>query len=221
MKKPVSILGCSAFSISIVFDMLIECSQTDNFKIFKNINENILPDFATCKYDYELFEPDVLPDSNSIVVFGLTSPFNKWSVFQHFKKHAGITECKYCTLVHPSAFISSSALLKSGALVEPCAVVSSQSTIGFGVNVKRGSLIGHHNNIGDFADINPGAVLSGSVNVGKGTIIGSGAVIIEKITIGENCLIGAGSVVTRNIPQGTVAYGNPCKVIKENDKWCI
>ncbi len=64
-------------------------------------------------------------------------------------------------------------------------------------------------------------MLSGSVKVGTGTIIGSGTVIIEKITIGENCMVGAGSVVTRDIPSGTVAYGNPCKVVRENEKRCI
>ena len=32
----------------------------------------------------------------------------------------------------------------------------------------------------------------------------------SKITI-----IGAGSVVTKNIPANVVAYGNPCKVIRE------
>lgn len=40
-------------------------------------------------------------------------------------------------------------------------------------------------------------------------------------TIGRNCMIGAGSVVTKDIPSGVVAYVNPCKVIRENDKWEI
>ena len=34
------------------------------------------------------------------------------------------------------------------------------------------------------------------------------------VTIGDNVTIGAGSVVTKDIPSNTVAYGNPCRVVK-------
>lgn len=36
------------------------------------------------------------------------------------------------------------------------------------------------------------------------------------IRIGDNVVIGAGSVVTRDIPGNVIAYGNPCRVIREN-----
>ena len=36
------------------------------------------------------------------------------------------------------------------------------------------------------------------------------------VTIGDNVVIGAGSIVTKNIPSNVVAYGNPCRVIREN-----
>ncbi|MFQ8599254.1 MAG: hypothetical protein ACLSAP_00725 [Oscillospiraceae bacterium] len=34
------------------------------------------------------------------------------------------------------------------------------------------------------------------------------------VTIGDHCVIGSGSVVTKSIPAGSVAYGNPCRVVK-------
>ena len=37
------------------------------------------------------------------------------------------------------------------------------------------------------------------------------------VTIGNNVVIGAGSVVTKNIPDDSVAVGNPAKVIKTLD----
>ena len=40
---------------------------------------------------------------------------------------------------------------------------------------------------------------------------------MPNVKIGSNVVIGAGSVVTRDIPDGVVAYGNPCKVIKNID----
>ena len=36
------------------------------------------------------------------------------------------------------------------------------------------------------------------------------------VTIGDNVVIGAGSVVTKDIPDNTIAYGNPCLVMREN-----
>ena len=37
----------------------------------------------------------------------------------------------------------------------------------------------------------------------------------KPITIGDNCVIGGGSVVTKDIPDNSLAYGNPCRVIRE------
>lgn len=36
------------------------------------------------------------------------------------------------------------------------------------------------------------------------------------VTIGDNVVIGAGSIVTKDIPSNVVAYGNACRVIREN-----
>jgi serine acetyltransferase len=36
--------------------------------------------------------------------------------------------------------------------------------------------------------------------------------ILPFVRIGEGCLVGAGSVVTRDLPAGTVAFGNPAVV---------
>ena len=35
------------------------------------------------------------------------------------------------------------------------------------------------------------------------------------VTIGNDVVIGAGSVVTHDIPDGTLAAGNPCRVIRK------
>ena len=38
------------------------------------------------------------------------------------------------------------------------------------------------------------------------------------VTIGDNTVIGAGSVVTKDIPANVIAFGTPCKVIREFDE---
>lgn len=53
------------------------------------------------------------------------------------------------------------------------------------------------------------------VHIGKNCWIGAGAVILPGITIGDNVVVGAGSVVTKDLPDGVVAVGNPCKVLRK------
>lgn len=53
------------------------------------------------------------------------------------------------------------------------------------------------------------------VTIGDNVWVGGNAVICPGVTIGSNCVIGAGSVVTRDIPEWSLAAGNPCRVIRK------
>ena len=52
------------------------------------------------------------------------------------------------------------------------------------------------------------------ITIGDNVWIGGNSVVMPGVTIGSNCVIGAGSVVTRDIPDWSVAAGNPCRVIR-------
>ena len=52
------------------------------------------------------------------------------------------------------------------------------------------------------------------VTIGDNVWIGGSVTILPGVTIGDNVTIGAGSVVVSDIPSGTVADGNPCRVVK-------
>ena len=52
------------------------------------------------------------------------------------------------------------------------------------------------------------------VTIGDNVWIGGSVTILPGVTIGSNVTIGAGSVVVKDIPDGCVAVGNPCKVVK-------
>ena len=54
------------------------------------------------------------------------------------------------------------------------------------------------------------------VIIGNNVWIGGGTIILPGVKIGNNCVIGAGSVVTTSVPDNSIAFGNPCKVVREN-----
>jgi sugar O-acyltransferase (sialic acid O-acetyltransferase NeuD family) len=228
MKKSVNpherliILGFCRSNTSIVVEMANESLGYCNFDLVKNVEVDI-PDFPDQWRGYEFRIStdrgyDFLLD-NQKVHFGVLDAHIKYILFHHFKSRYGLETSSYADLVHPTAYFSKTSNHNGGLLVEPLSVISLLCNLGFGVTVKESSSVGHHARIGDFVTINPGVNISGNVQIGVGTTIGSGAVVIHNIKIGKHVIIGAGSVVTRDIPDGVVAFGNPCKVIRQNDHW--
>lgn len=92
-----------------------------------------------------------------------------------------------------------------------------------------------HVTIGDFTLLGPGVQIytathplnaaarrtleSGKpVTIGSDVWLGGGAIICPGVTIGSRTVIGAGSVVTKNLPEGVLAAGNPCRIIREIER---
>jgi maltose O-acetyltransferase len=53
------------------------------------------------------------------------------------------------------------------------------------------------------------------VAIGADVWVGGGAIILPGVTVGARSVIGAGSVVTKDVPEGVLAAGNPCRAIRE------
>jgi len=53
------------------------------------------------------------------------------------------------------------------------------------------------------------------IEIGSDVWVGAGALILPGVRIGSRSIVGAGSVVTRDVPEGVLAGGNPCRVIRE------
>lgn len=49
--------------------------------------------------------------------------------------------------------------------------------------------------------------------------LGSRALILKGVTIGKGSIVAAGAVVTKDVPQYSIAAGNPAKIIKQNINW--
>ena len=53
------------------------------------------------------------------------------------------------------------------------------------------------------------------IYIGDNCWLGSNVLVLPGVRIGSGCVIGAGSVVTHDIPDNYLAYGNPCKAVRE------
>lgn len=69
----------------------------------------------------------------------------------------------------------------------------------------------------DAEERNQGLEYARPITVGSNVWIGAHVSVLPGVSIGDNCVIGAGSVVTSDIPSGSVAFGNPCKVKRKID----
>ena len=97
---------------------------------------------------------------------------------------------------------------------------SNSITIGDGTNIQDNAVIHvestHPVVIGNDVTIGHSAVVHGCT-IGHNSLIGMGAIILNGAVIGKDCIIGAGALVTQNtnIPDGSLAFGNPAKVIRQ------
>lgn len=130
---------------------------------------------------------------------------------------AGRLAVQFATAVHPSAIVSPSASVGKGSVVMQGAVIQADARIGCHCIVNTGASVDHECVIDDYAHVSPHATLCGNVRVGEGAWIGAGAVVVPGVSIGKWCVVGAGAVVVRDIPDGAVAYGSPCRPVGKND----
>ena len=52
------------------------------------------------------------------------------------------------------------------------------------------------------------------ISIGKNCWLGGSVIILPGVKIGDGSVIGAGAVVTKDIPENSVAVGNPAKIIR-------
>ena len=63
----------------------------------------------------------------------------------------------------------------------------------------------------------------GNIKIGSDGWVGDGVTILAGANIGNHCIIGSKSVITKDIPDYSVAVGNPARIVKrynfETNKW--
>lgn len=59
----------------------------------------------------------------------------------------------------------------------------------------------------------------GRVDIGNDVFIGSDAIVLPNVKIGNKVIIGAGTIVNRDIPDNSVAVGNPVRIVGTYDDY--
>ena len=115
------------------------------------------------------------------------------------------------SLVHPRAFVATSATIAAGSQVLGGACVAAAASLGAQVIVNTRASIDHDCRLADGVHVGPGATLAGEVVVDRCGFIGAGAVVLPGRRIGAAATVGAGAVVTRDVPPGSTVVGNPAR----------
>ena len=212
METKLLILGKGDNIITMILDNLYSINKrTTDIHIYNNLYLPIVNTFYHDEFDIKVFTKLNLDDYEQIVL-GVYQPQHKINIIKSLKPNKD----RFINVIHSGLDISKMSSLGNGVLINSKVSIAAHTHIGDFVSINRNVSIGHHTIIGDYCSINPGCNVAGNVTIGEGTTIGMGTNILHQVKIGKNSIIGAGSVVTKDIPDNVVAYGSPCRVIREN-----
>ena len=210
--KKLTVLGFSEGALTMLLDILNSQKIYPDIEIVNNLN--LTP---SKEYKHPMFKIKLINDikiENKLVVLGVTKPHIKKKICEVFNLN---NNQNLINLISSKSNISKTVEIGKGVSINVNSCIAGYSKIDDFVFINRNVSIGHHTSIGKYTTINPGVNIAGNVIIGEECLIGIGANIIDGVKIGNNVIIGAGSLVTKDIPDNVVAYGTPCKIIKNNN----
>jgi sugar O-acyltransferase (sialic acid O-acetyltransferase NeuD family) len=210
--EKLTILGLSEPTLTMIFDNLESCRLFPEIKIVNNLGLNELKPFENLEFTIDIVKDISSNNDKSGFFLGVIKPYTKLAVFNNYAEQ----NLSFINIIHTTSSVSSTVELGQGVLINSLVSIAGFTKIGDFVSINRNASVGHHTEIANFVTLSPGTNVAGFVKIGENTLVGMGANVIDGITIGRNSIIGAGSLVTKDIPDGVIAYGNPCKIIRDN-----
>jgi sugar O-acyltransferase (sialic acid O-acetyltransferase NeuD family) len=159
---------------------------------------------------------DIVCNNYGCFIVAVGDNFLRQQIVQRIK--ADFPNAEFPKMVHPSAVVSQSAVIADGSMIFPHAIVGANSIVGEFCIINNASSLDHDCRMGDFSSLAPGVHTGGNVQIGDRSFIGIGTSVKHKITIAEDSVIGGHSFVNRDVPECSVAYGVPAKVVRERER---
>jgi len=125
-----------------------------------------------------------------------------------------LPDVQFARLIHKRATVADGVDIGDGTVVMAGVVINPGTRIGRHCIVNTGACLDHDNLLEDFASVAPGVTSGGKVEIGFATAVCIGACVQHGVRIGQRTVIGAGSVVLGDVPELSVAYGTPCRVVR-------
>jgi sugar O-acyltransferase (sialic acid O-acetyltransferase NeuD family) len=113
-----------------------------------------------------------------------------------------VEQAGFCTvtLIHPHAYIASTAIVHKGSIIMAKAVVDMRAQIGAYSVVWPGTVVNHDVVIGANVFLSPNSTICGYVTIGDNSFVGAGAVITDHVCVNKGSFIKAGKVFSANSP---------------------
>lgn len=127
------------------------------------------------------------------------------------KKLSENMDCKWYTVIHPSAIIGEGAIVEEGCYIGAHAVINSDSRIKQHSIVNTRAIIEHDCVVGEYSHIAPNCTVCGGCSIGKLTWLGAASTVINGINICAEVTVGAGAAVVKNIVDKGTYVGVPAK----------
>lgn len=197
--------GCTGREVLLYAKDCINRAQEFSVKGFIDPNPDALKGYGV---DVEIIGNDnYMPQPNDAFIITMQDPDVRERLALQLKEKGA----RLFSIVHPMAYIASSAQIGSGCIIAPLAFIGANSVVSDNVLINVGAVVGHNAKIGEYSVICPGASASGMTILEKKVFMGTNSVVTPGYKVGQSSRITAGSVVYKDIEANHIAAGNPAK----------
>lgn len=215
MEK-VIIIGAGGHAAEIVdyIDSINKSLNFNKYKIVGLIDDNE-DNYKHYEFKYEFLgkiKEHNIKESH-LYVMGIANLAFRKKIIEKFK----LTGAKFTSLIHPTAIISSTAIIGVGVVISHNVSIGPKVVIGDFNMLNSRCTIGHDSVLGDYNFISPQVAIGGNTKIGDENLLGTNSCTIPGMKIGNNNKIVAGMVVDKPVKDNeTIFYRFKEKLIVRN-----